>query len=530
MEQKKRLCLFAGFDARNEIADYVIYYLKALSEIADVYYWGDFNTSDDELNKLKPFCKAVFCQKHNKYDFGSWQELIHKIGRKGIEKYDELILANDSCYGPLFNLSNLFRKMDERDCDFWGLSSAYNRHIHLQSYFIVLRQPVIQSDVFYDFFDQVKPEMNYDDVCLNYEDRLTYILNKSGFRSSSFIAYDEIYNHPYQDIVAAIKNRHFPFLKVKFFLGGIRDQAGVADWRKVIKDNTDYPVELIEQDLERRGFNLAAIDQAVRGKKSETPDFYANRPSLKRSIRKIMKVLLKPAIQITDIYIRSRTAQYFYKIERINRSCRKLQQKYDNLRSRIDPGFTTRAFRLKDDTKKTCDLRLSNNDATVIKRFDLELPLTSESSVLLLGNITPHNLSSLELYDPQTIFLNNNWSEELRIQSARTNDLCGFNFLNESSQIIYFDFILVQPLETRVSDESIGKFIANLKRQMIFESVLVMMVSSEDEKRYQQILQSEGLHPASFERGLVVRADPFQIYYDKIESIKGYKTLIYKIK
>lgn len=303
----------------------------------------------------------------------------------------------------------------------------------------------------------------------------------------------------------------------------------MANWRKVITENTDYPVELIEKDLERRGFDLAEIDRAVREKRSETPDFYSNHPSLKRSIRKVGKIVLKPILNLTDIYIRSRTAQYFYGIERVNRSCRRLQQKYDHLRSRIDPDYTVRGFYLKA-SNKPCNLKLDDRDATIIKRFDLELPLTSESSVLLIGDITAHNLASLELYDPQTIFLNNNWSNELKIQSEQTDNLCKFEFTDEMGKRIYFDLILVQPLETNVADDVIQKFITNLKRQMIFESVLVIMVSSKDEARYERILESEGLCPARSERGLVVRVDPFQVYYDKIESIKGYKALIYKIK
>lgn len=529
MKSKKRLCLFAGFDSQGEIADYVIYYLKALSKVADVYYWGDFDASDEELAKLKPFCKAVICQKHFKYDFGSWQELIQKLGRSQIEQYDELILANDSCYGPLFDLSALFTEMDGRDCDFWGLSVAHNRHIHLQSYFIVLKQSILKSDVFYDFFSQVKPEANYEDVCLHYEDRFTYILSKAGFKFDSLIAYDDLAHHPYWDIVPAIQGRHFPFLKVKFFLGGIRDQAGVSDWRKLIRDNTNYPIDLIERDLERRGLDLTRIDQAVREKKSETPDFYASKPSLRRYARKTAKIILKPFIHLTDVYIRSRTAQYFYKIERLNQSCRDLQQKYDHLKSRVDPNYTVKSFHLEAD-QQVCDLRLSDKDASVIKHFDLELPLTDEANVLLMGNITPHNLSSLELYDPQTIFLNNSWSEELRVRSLRTKDLCGFKFRNESNQPIYFDFILVQPLEQSASNTEIKKFIANLKQQMIYESVLVLIVRSTDEKVYRQVLENQGFCSATSVRGLVVRTDPFQTYYDKIKSIKGYKTLIYKLK
>ena len=44
----KRICLFAGYDSKNIIHDYVIYYLKELSTVADVYYMADNEISDDE--------------------------------------------------------------------------------------------------------------------------------------------------------------------------------------------------------------------------------------------------------------------------------------------------------------------------------------------------------------------------------------------------------------------------------------------------------------------------------------------------
>jgi len=57
---KKRLCLFGGYDCNNEIDDYVIYLIKALSKYADVYYYGDFSCPQSELDKLKEYCKGSF--------------------------------------------------------------------------------------------------------------------------------------------------------------------------------------------------------------------------------------------------------------------------------------------------------------------------------------------------------------------------------------------------------------------------------------------------------------------------------------
>lgn len=519
-QKKKRLCLFAGFDKNGEIADYVIYYLKALAEIADVYYWGEFEASETEKAKIKPYCKSVYCKSHGKYDFGSWQELMRKIGREKIEAYDEVILANDSCYGPLFDLSETFQEMDKRECDFWGLSSAYNKHLHLQSYFVVFKKKVIQSDVFYDFFEQIKPEANFCDVCAQYEDRLAYVLSKAGFKFCSYIKYGDLPNHPYKDAIAAIVNRRFPLLKIKFFLGDIRDQDGVADWQQVIEQYTNYPIKLIEEDLVRRGYSLDEIDQQVKNKKSETPNFYPNKFSLRNLTRKAGKIILSPVIVFLDAYLKSRLAPYFFKMGRMNRAYRQLQQEY---------GETKGNYKLRSSSSK-CSLKMADKDVLSVHRFDLELPLTKETNVLLIGNITIHNLASLELYDPAVTYLNNNWSQDLGVKSVVTDNLCGFNFEYPTGEKVYFEFILVQPLKSGATDDAIYNFIENLKHQMIFESVLVMLVPQREYSRYRDILQSAGMCPANMERGLVSRGYSFQTYYDKIKGIRGYKALIYKIK
>lgn len=37
----KRICLFAGYDDGGVIHDYVVFYIKKMQEISDVYYMAD---------------------------------------------------------------------------------------------------------------------------------------------------------------------------------------------------------------------------------------------------------------------------------------------------------------------------------------------------------------------------------------------------------------------------------------------------------------------------------------------------------
>lgn len=43
------------------------------------------------------------------------------IGWDRLTEYDELILANDSFYGPFEDIRKIFAEMESRDLDFWGL-------------------------------------------------------------------------------------------------------------------------------------------------------------------------------------------------------------------------------------------------------------------------------------------------------------------------------------------------------------------------------------------------------------------------
>lgn len=512
---KKRICFVAGFDANGQIADHVVYLVKALSKLADVYYYGDFDASSSELSKLKPYCVEVLAKRHGKYDFGSWQELIRHVGRQKITQYDELVLTNDSCYGPLFDLAPLFSEMEKRNNDFWGLTSAFQHHLHIQSYFIAFKNTVLQSDVFYKFFDSVKPEKNFHAVCSKYEDRLTFILSKAGFTYSTFIDYGDLSNHPYIDAMNAIVSHRFPFLKVKFFLGGIRDQGPVADWRGVLNNVSDYPVSLIEEDLVRRGYDLAEIDRAVRERRPEGESNRHFHP--KYVIKHVAKFLLRPFLGLLDARVDDKVN---YQFTILKKRLTELAEQLDLLSNQSDYILS--------DHKTNIPLSLGEPNVFRIARRDLKLPLTQESEVLTIGRFGDYDLATMGFEDSQVIALNNEWLES-DPYSYKTKFLSSFSFRTPDRPRVLFDLIISQPLHPKTSSAAITAFINNLKSSMHTASVLVLAVPSRQKKFYAELLSKAGLHPAHTERGLSVNMDPYRIYHDKINATKGYKVLIYKL-
>ena len=49
----KRICLFAGYNYKNKISQYVIDYLKELSNYCDIYYLADGSVDVKEFELIK---------------------------------------------------------------------------------------------------------------------------------------------------------------------------------------------------------------------------------------------------------------------------------------------------------------------------------------------------------------------------------------------------------------------------------------------------------------------------------------------
>ena len=87
----RRICLFAGYDKGDKIQDYVVYLIKELAKISDVYYMANGNMPPDELFKIAPYTKMFYSKRHDLRDFGSWRYLIEQLGWDKIAEYDELV-------------------------------------------------------------------------------------------------------------------------------------------------------------------------------------------------------------------------------------------------------------------------------------------------------------------------------------------------------------------------------------------------------------------------------------------------------
>jgi len=252
-----KLVIFSHYDARNCIADYVVYYIDGLRAAScDVVFVSDCQLKLKEQDKIAEKTLVIITGKHGEYDFGSYKRgYAYASINHLLDVYEELIFCNDSCFAPIFPFSGMFDQMQSIACDFWGITySTFGFHEdkgclvkstvgHLQSYFILFKKTVFNSSCFKDFLSTIKKEENKMYVILNYELRITKMLEDAGYISGRFIPEYVVFNDDlsvFELWDELIFHYHSPFLKYQAI------SLYKADFFRL---KCLYPVDLIKKNI-----------------------------------------------------------------------------------------------------------------------------------------------------------------------------------------------------------------------------------------------------------------------------------------
>lgn len=254
--QPKRYAVFAGYNPDGTIHPYVITYLKGLNEVADgVVYVADSILKPEEEEKLKPLTIHYENVRHEEYDFGSYKRGFNWLKNNGyLEKADELILANDSCYAPITSFKPMFKAMDKRkDLDFWGDLRNIVFGWHIQSYFLVFRKKVFNTAEFEVFLDFVLHQKHKMDYVIQYEVQLTRKLEKSGYKWGTYMPYDDMemllgYDKTFYPLTLAKAYGH-QFIKKHVFSGDVAIVEKVNELLQYLKVTSPTTYRDIIYDL-----------------------------------------------------------------------------------------------------------------------------------------------------------------------------------------------------------------------------------------------------------------------------------------
>jgi len=255
----KRLCLFAHFDPQGKIEPYVLYYLQCLKELeCDIVFVSSaLNLTDSEVEKILGLCVQVIHRKNITLDFGSWRlGLFEKLSERGFEHYDQLILANDSVYGPLFPLKDVFQKMEKRELDLWGITSNLEIEEHIQSYFLVFGKNALKSREFIEFWRDFKYYRSKQRIIELYEIGISRLAMRAGWKMGTLIDpnhFQEIDLNPtlyhWDQLIVELS---CPFLKTEVLRLNRTASKKTAQWKEILASKSNYDLNLIECDIKRR--------------------------------------------------------------------------------------------------------------------------------------------------------------------------------------------------------------------------------------------------------------------------------------
>ncbi len=267
---KNRLGIMAIYSKDGEIYEYVIYLLKKLLPFLDkLYIVCNGEMSLTSIDKIKSYAAEVFIRENKGYDVMALKYVLEKeVGFDEIGIYDELVLFNDTFFGPIFDLNVLFSTMETRICDFWSVTAqeTYQEDheivpFHLQTYFYVIKKRMLHSKDFRDFWETFDEIRTYGDAIHKYEHQLTKFFTDKGYIADSYVRMDAyaqsgndtfipLYEAPY----LLLKLYKCPLIKKKVFTYNkkfvrLTCEEEASNCLNYIHQYTQYDVSLIWQYL-----------------------------------------------------------------------------------------------------------------------------------------------------------------------------------------------------------------------------------------------------------------------------------------
>ena len=258
----KNISVFAHFDKDNIIDDYVIYYLQALRAVSEkIIFVSDCDLDERELLKLDGIADFYLAQKHGEYDFGSYKRGWKIALENGLlADADTLTFANDSCYGPFYSLAPLYDEMNARGCDFWGITGNRNflegnfypcpesNDRHVQSYFMVFKKTVFETEVFAEFMKSIKKEDDKLKIIEKYEIGLSRLLCQTGFGYN--VIFDEQIGNINIECLKYVKKQPHMFMK-KSLLKETYFIFLIRRWLIYLNLTSKYPVNIMLTHLKK---------------------------------------------------------------------------------------------------------------------------------------------------------------------------------------------------------------------------------------------------------------------------------------
>ncbi len=202
---RPKIVLFMHYDGRGLVRPQLLAYMRAFKEQGrDVVFVSNAERLKPAMIPLlQELCVAILVRKNVGYDFGAWRDAIDELSLPR-DNTEEVILANDSVFGPLAPIGDLLRRLDYRDTDIWGLTESWQHRYHLQSFFLAFGPTALRAPAWRKFWDRVRPVPEKSYIVHEFEIGVTQAMVKGGLRCNALWRYDELLRRAYREGLATL--------------------------------------------------------------------------------------------------------------------------------------------------------------------------------------------------------------------------------------------------------------------------------------------------------------------------------------
>ena len=191
-EPSNKHVVYVHFDERGQVHDYVLFQLRCFADLgyAVTFVTNSPRLGDCEIKLLLPLCRQVILRRNVGYDFGAYREGLNSIPYR--QQAEQIILTNDSQYGPLFPLEAYLSRCTPGIADIWGMTDSHQIAYHLQSYFILLYPAAIMSPALRAFWRWYPNVSGKKWAILEGELKLTAAAISAGLKVKSLFSSSEL--------------------------------------------------------------------------------------------------------------------------------------------------------------------------------------------------------------------------------------------------------------------------------------------------------------------------------------------------
>ncbi len=249
----RRICFFVSYAPDYLLKQHVRFHLAALQQAGfDVVYIGIVDTfSPRSVSRETAGLAGVVIRRNAGFDFGAWADAFRLF--PSAWRAECILLVNDSVFGPVFDLRDLMRRINDMPADLVGLTESYEVRRHFQSYFLLFRRQALRHPLAQLYWQGVQNLDGKWRVTLAYETGLLRAYQRFGITNDVAFPWRPVPGarggNPTHAQWRELLTRGFPYIKAEL----LRDNpvgVDIADWRDFVA--SPALLAAIEADLAAR--------------------------------------------------------------------------------------------------------------------------------------------------------------------------------------------------------------------------------------------------------------------------------------